>query len=234
MKKVCKLIIIIFLIVFITLFMYVIYEAIHLKLYLPNTSIMVLELTPQQKEEDFIKLTELVRDIYPFANILKSVKGQNDINSLSQDYIRRAKDTSSNLTFLQLFIEYTERLRQAGHGGIIFMSDFDIYKSYTYDIGKDAFFKSQYWMQLASTLDLYYHANTSIMYANGSYIIANDISADGILIPEGSILTKVNSLDVDEYVLTLQDITPLRYDNMNHKSYTTQIFIKDPGQDMVG
>lgn len=234
MKKLMKRSILIFLIAFIPLLMYGIYEAIHLKLYLPNVSITVSELTPEQKEEDFIKLTKLVHDIYPFSSILKTVKGVTDINSLSQDYIKRAKDSSSNVAFLQLFIEYTDRLRQAGHGGVVFMSDFNIIKSYTYDIGKDAFLKSQYWMQLASTLNLYYHANISINYVDGVCIVANDITADGILIPQGSVLKEVNSLAVDEYVLTLQDITPLRYDDINHKPYTTQIFIKDPGENAIG
>lgn len=234
MKKVFKCIVLIFYIVFVLFLLYVIYEAIHLKLYLPGKSITIGELTPEQKEEDFEKLTELVRSIYPYANAVNTVKGLDDINILSQDYIDRAKETSNNAMFLRLFIEYTERLRQAGHGGVVFLDNYDFYKSYTFDIGKDAFLKSQYWKQLASTLNLYYHTGVIIKYVDGTYLTAEGFTTDGNFIPAGSVLRAVNSLAVDEYILTLQDTIPLRYDDNKHKPYTTQVFIKDPGLNTKG
>lgn len=80
----------------------------------------VPELTPSQKEEDFMYITKLARDIYPLTEALVTEKGLDSIVKLESEYIRRAKETKNNLEFLELFYEYMAGLGQAGHAQVIF------------------------------------------------------------------------------------------------------------------
>ena len=230
MKRIVKRLLAVFLSMILLFLIYSLYLTLHLKLYLPDKPITLKELTSAQKKEDFIRLTQYTRDYYPFSAELAAVKGLDEINSLATDYITRAEQSDTNAEFLRLFIEYTDRLRQAGHGGIQFPERYDFYQSYTMDIRKDAYLKSTYWKQMASTLSLYNHADICLEYRNGRYITTNDYNSNSLFIPAGSILKSVDNRNVDDYVLSLQDLIPLRYDEKNKKNFTTQVFLKDPVQ----
>ncbi len=232
-KKILKAILILLTTLFALALLYLVYLTIHLKVYLPDTPLAVKELSSKQKEEDFKALTKYVADIYPFNDALVSTKQLKDINTLADEYINKAKRTTNNEEFLRLFIEYTELLRQAGHGGIVFPT-YDLYSSYTLDIPKDAYLKMNYWKNELSKLNIYYHSDIDITYVNGSYIVSTTYTLGDVTIPANSILTTVNNQPVDEYVKTLQDITPLRFDEDNNKVYSSPIFIKDPGSNEGG
>lgn len=231
-KKIIKAILILLSTLFAFALLYLFYLAIHLKVYLPDTPLTVKELTSKQKEEDFKALTKYVAEIYPFNDALVRKKKLKDINTLAEEYISRAKLTTSNEEFLKLFIEYTELLRQAGHGGIVFPA-YDLYSSYTLDIPKDAYLMGNYWKSKLTNLNLYYHSDINITYVNGSYVVKTDYLGK-VTIPANSVLTTVNDQRVDEYVKTLQDITSLRFDEENNKVYSSTIFIKDPGSKEKG
>ncbi len=230
MKRIAKRLLSVFLIMILLFLIYSLYLTLHLKLYLPDKPISSKELTSAQKKEDFIRHTQYVRDYYPFSTALTTVKGLDEINDLAPDYITRAEQSDTNSEFLQLFIEYTDRLRQAGHGGIQFPESFDFYQSYTMDIGKDAYLKSSYWKHMTSTLALYNHGDICLEYLDGRFITTKDYHSNSLIIPAGSILKSVDHRNVDDYVLSLQDLIPLRYDEKNKKNFTTQVFLKDPVQ----
>ena len=233
MKKILKAILILLATLFVFVLLYLFYLTIHLKVYLPDTPLAVDELSSKQKEEDFKVLTKYVADIYPFNDALVSIKQLKDINILADEYINRAKLSTNNQEFLQVFLEYTELLRQAGHGGIVFPT-YDLYSSYTLDIPKDVYLKSNYWKNELSKLNLYYHSDINIIYINGTYVVKTDYTLGDVIIPANSVLTTVNAQPVDEYVKTLQDITPLRFDEENNKVYSNPIFMKDPGNNEKG
>jgi TPP-dependent 2-oxoacid decarboxylase len=76
---------------------------------------VVPELTPAQKEADFIYLTGLVRDLYPFTEFNVQFKKLHNIIALDQDYINRAKKTNNNIEFYRVFREYLFELAKTGH-----------------------------------------------------------------------------------------------------------------------
>ncbi|MFT4144708.1 MAG: S41 family peptidase [Mobilitalea sp.] len=232
-KKILKSIFILLATLFALVLLYLFYLTIHLKVYLPDTPLAVKELSSNQKEKDFKVLTKYVADLYPFNDALVSTKQLKDLNILADEYISRARLTTSNEEFLRLFIEYTELLRQAGHGGIVFPT-YDLYSSYTLDIPKDAYLKSNYWKDELAKLNLYYHSDIDITYVNGSYVVKTAYTIGDITLPANSVLTTVNNQPVEEYVKSLQNITPLRFDEENNKVYSNTIFIKDPGSNEKG
>ena len=150
-RKTIKYFVIVLSVIFVVILGYITIQFVHLKLWIGNDQIVVKELTKKQKEEDFKYLAKFAEEVYPFSEELQKVKGIHNITELSSEYIRRAGETNNNEEFLLLFLEYTERLRQAGHGGIQF-PDYSLFTSYTFDIPKDAFYKGKYWKSLLNQL----------------------------------------------------------------------------------
>ena len=182
---------------------YIVVQVVQLKLWMVNEPIIVGELTKNQKEEDFTYLARFVEEVYPFTELLHEVKGVSDLSELSSDYIKRAGETKNNEEFLLLFLEYTERLRQAGHGGIQFVN-FDLFTSYTFGIPKDAFLKQDYWRSLISKVAYYVHSHLDIMYKDGTYFITENTLPGLLEVEIGSTIQAVDGLPVDEWVKGLQ------------------------------
>ena len=201
-------------------------QFIQLKLWMGNEPIIVDELTKKQKEEDFFYLAKFVEEVYPFSEALQKVKGVRNLSELSADYIKRAGETQNNEEFLLLFLEYLERLRQAGHGGIQF-PNFNLFTSYTFDIPKDAFLKQDYWRGLISKIPYYAHSGLDIMYQDGKYrIIANNLPR--ILDVEiGAVIQEVDGIPVDEWVKRLEAVQPLIYDEYHNKVYTQHLLMSN-------
>src|SRR6056297_97272 len=139
------------------------YQFFHLKWYLKNEPITVNELTREEKIEDFEYLTKVVEDCYPFAELIHTVKGLDNIKEMKDTFIRQAADTKDNTEFLNVFLMYLEGLRQAGHGGIQFLDHFSLYTSFAFNLPKDAFLKTDYWKNKIATLDYYVHSPLSLV-----------------------------------------------------------------------
>jgi len=220
-----------FIFLIIAIIIFLIYEAMSLKIYIKNEDIIVSELSKEQKNEDFKYLTTIISEIYPFAELIENVKGLKNITSLKESFIERAGKTKNNEEFLLLFIEYLEYLRQAGHGGILFLNDYNFYTSYSFNIPKDAFLKSNYWLKLASQLNLYVHNDLNIIYFEGQYILNSPYIKNNQLIEKGSIVKSIDNINIDEYVKLLQNSQPLLYDSNLEKSFASQLFMVDLNQE---
>jgi hypothetical protein len=234
MKKLVKILVFSFTVLLTILTIYAAYQVVHLKLWVKSSPENVPELTAAQKEEDFKYLTDLVKDVYPFAQLLHEKKGLDNINSLKDMYIRRARESKDNKEFLSLFVEYTNRLGQAGHGGLVFPQKFNFYESYTLGIPKDAYNKTQYWRNKASELELYVHADIDVIYKDGEYILSADFITGTTEIPAGSVIKRVNGIPVDDYAKSLQDKVTLRYDDNKNKVYSSMLFCGNTDSDVDG
>lgn len=232
-KKIVKYLGMVLLLIIAVILGYIAIQFVHLKTWIGNDQIAVEELTKEQKEEDFTYLAKFVEEVYPFSEELQKVKGISNLSELSSDYIRRAGETQNNEEFLLLFLEYTERLRQAGHGGIQF-PDYNLFTSYVYDIPKDAFYKGKYWQSLLNKIQYYVHSELDIMYQDGQYYVIANNAATKVDVEVGSIVETVNGLPVDEWVKNLEAVQPLIYDNYHNKVYTQHLLMSDPGKDKNG
>ena len=226
MRKVTKYLGLPLLVLVLIVLVYIGVQVVQLKLWMGNKQIIVGELTKNQKEEDFTYLAMFVEEVYPFTELLHEVKGFSDISELSSDYIKRAGETKNNEEFLLLFLEYTERLRQAGHGGIQFI-DFDLFTSYTFGIPKDAYLKQDYWRKLLSKVPYYVHSGLDIMYKDGTYIIIGITLPDLLDVEIGSTIQAVDGLPVDEWVKGLEAVQPLLYDEYHNKVYTQHLLMSN-------
>lgn len=216
--------------ILIIIFLYIIFTIISLKMYLPTQPREVPELTTSEKEEDFRYLTKYVHECYPYAKVVADIKKLDSIEDLSEQYIERAGKTTNNTEFLKLFLEYSQRLGQAGHYGIQWLNqnDYGAGYSFMFDLRKDAFLKNDYWNRLGSKLNLYTHSDMQVAYYQGKYFLTKEYHADGIILPLNTIIKSINGIVVDEYVRSLQDKQVLYFDNDVNKVYSHNLFITPP------
>lgn len=236
MKKTLKAVRMLLAFIFVLIVLYLGYQYKYLRLYVKSENISIPKLTARQKEEDFKFLTSYVRDCYPYGSAVEKHKGLDNILSLEEQYIKRAGNTKNNLEFLELFIEYSQRLGQAGHWGIQWLGteNYSLGYSYMFGIPKDAFNKTDYWLKLSASLPLYVHTDMKFMYSGGKYILSEDYVLDDVIIPKNTVIEMVNGMKVDEYVKSLQSKQVLRFDDIKNKVCTENLFINNPGENIDG
>jgi hypothetical protein len=213
------------------------------RLWLPVRDSAVAELTPLEKRQDFIHLTRLARDFYPFAEAAVHEKGMDDVREMADDYIERAANTADNAAFVLLVREYMQRLEQGtGHSDILHPLDLGAIGAIGFSVGhaldKRHLGRQRYWWDLAwsdlGDAERYAHSDLTVFYRNGRYVVQDDGSSHGTTIPAGSILRTIDGVAVDEYVRQLQDQIWLRFDAHLHKPYShlpTPFVVPGHGED---
>lgn len=221
----------------ITILSYIIYQSIKLELWSGNKPSNVKELSKQQKIDDFKYLTQFVNKVYPYNDSIVQYMDMTDIESLEKEFIDRAGQSKNNSEFFELVYEYVQRLRQgSGHIDVYFgqnrPSNNSVWHSYVYNIKKSSYNKTEYWGHEASMLKCYAYSDAAVKYKNGQYILGQDYTNDNTLLPEGTIIKKVDGMRTDDYVQLLQNRTRLLYDVSLKKNFTTNLFSIDDNPDL--
>lgn len=224
----------IFIISFITIILfYLAFQFINQKAWVKAQQVTVNQLTPQQKEDDFRYLTQIVQKYYPFEEANKNIKGLQALGEMNDMYINKAKETKDNIQFLVLFNEYLQRIHQSGHAYILNPNEAKALNTFSnralFGFKKDSFNKTDYWFNLWNSISDSVYADIDIIYEKGSYYVANNFSLEDRSIPKGSKIIGINGVIIDEYVKVLQDKHWLRYDNENNKVFISDPFIVDSG-----
>ncbi|MEO3947095.1 S41 family peptidase [Gorillibacterium sp. CAU 1737] len=208
---------------------YVVYQAIHLKLWSGNAQTGIKELSKKEKIEDFEYLTRYVKDIYPYSDAIVQYKRLDDLRSLEKEYIDRAGETSNNTEFFQLVYEYSQRLRQGdGHIGVYFGTNRPSNNNYVHyyfnDIPKSTYYKTDYWGQEAAKFQWYAFSDADVVYKDGKYILNEEYAFPDLTLPAGTIIVGIDGMQTDEYVNTLQNKTRLQVDADLNKNFVTTLF----------
>lgn len=212
--------------------LYVTYQAIHLEFWRENTQSDVKVLSKKEKIEDFEYLTQYVRDVYPYNDAIVKYKFLDDIRSQEKDYIARAGSTNNNSEFFQMVYEYVQRLRQGdGHIDVYFgrnqSQNNNFLQYYLNNIRKSTYFKTDYWGNEAAKFKWYAFSDMNVVYKNGKYILNKDYKFSDIVLPEGTMIEKVDGMKTDDYVKSLQNKTRLLLDTDLNKNFITNLFSID-------
>lgn len=186
-----------------------------------------IQLSEKQKLEDFDYAYDILRDNFPYFEIEKKKAGF-DWLAHKKEFEDEIKHTKNDIEFY-IKMEEIFCLVQSGHTGIISTSSYpDIAAAFSDDpvwnnILNNSMVeeKYKYWTKLAkSKLDIYY---IPIVYAyvEGKYVIGDNSYG----IPDGSILSKVNNMDIDKYIQGLVNSLCLSYDYKRNKLYIEQLNI---------
>jgi hypothetical protein len=183
------------------------------------------ELTAEQKAEDIRFFFSFTRESYPFLVAMQTEKGVNSFLDQEEDYVERAKTTTSHLEFMALFMELMQRVEQGtGHADVasplVWTHDRELNDEIAqYGISLESFYIQREWWRLFNTIRQYSFSDIPIIYDQGNYVTTADYTVDAVSIPEGSIVLLINGQTADEYVLSCQHKTWLRFDRHLGKPY---------------
>lgn len=191
------------------------------------------ELTADQKAADMRYLLDLTRQVTP-AEVVWEQTGMDNPLRNPEAWIERARQTPSNSAFADLVLQYLVHIGQGGHAYLAFDVQYNPVTSLISDIPRDAFAKMPRWGSIISQLPWNAHADLDIVYREGQYILNQESSVEGKLIPAGAMVETVDGLEVDRFVMDQQYRTHLRYDPLQRKFFIFPLFGVDPGPDRSG
>lgn len=186
-----------------------------------------IQMSAKQKLEDFDYAYDILRDNFPYFEIEKKKTGF-DWLAHKKDFEDEIKHTKNDVEFYMKMNEIFY-LVQSGHTGIISTSSypdiaavFSNFPTWNNVLNNNMVgAKYKYWAKLLKNkLDIYY-IPIVYTYVEGKYVVGDNSYG----IPDGSILIKVNNMDIDKYIRGLVSSRCLSYDYKRNKLYIEQLNI---------
>ncbi|MDN5331923.1 MAG: hypothetical protein PWP45_1148 [Tepidanaerobacteraceae bacterium] len=184
-------------------------------------------LTVQQKLEDFNYMFDILEQNYPYFWVIQRKFGI-DYLGRRKEFEKRILSTKNDAEFYKELSRMI-RLLQNGHTYLISPEAYDFMKEYYSNlkgigsglwkqITKDEKISESY-RKWKKKLNNRSHILPFVFkYVEGKYVKVDDTSSDYVpQVPDGSYLTKIDSVDVDEYVKSLADESSLDYDERRRK-----------------
>jgi protein-S-isoprenylcysteine O-methyltransferase Ste14 len=201
----------------------------------------VPKLTPEDRKKDIQFLADWARDYSPFVELTEKHKGNPSYEALLPKYLEYAEQAESNKEFYQVIRGYYDLICSAGHGYLAPESEFKWAKAAIIlgiiDLGINPFTSDEaiYWSRLVyGNLSTRAHPAFGIAYKDDKYLTDDDWQADGVTVPRGSQIIKVNGMNCTSYLDHIRENTHLRY-NAFDKDWTKKyLLIIDEGDDFKG
>jgi C-terminal processing protease CtpA/Prc len=199
------------------------------------------KLTKRQKLEDFNYVYNILKDNFPYFEIEKRKTGF-DWLVHKKEFEKEISKTKSNDEFY-LKMDEILKLVQNAHTHIFDYSSLE-YSKYIptnmtpwVDIVNNEEVKSTYetWIKYLNSTQKSYIVPLMFHNYEGKYTAVGSVfnTCDYYGISEGSILTKVNDVDIDEYIKTLMRIGYLHYDSTREVLKLNHLIIKAFKQEEV-
>ncbi|QCX33128.1 peptidase S41 [Caloramator sp. E03] len=185
------------------------------------------ELTAEQKLEDFNYLYDIIKNNYPYIEVLKRKTGY-DFLSKKEELKNMVISSKDNVEFYEN-IDKMLYLLQNGHTNIIEPSDYDMYKGTYKGLGNYAWkkvianksveIKYSKWSEIIKSES--FIVPIAFKYVEGKYIAYKSITEDDKLkeydIPKFSTLLEVNGKDIDKFLISNTDSFYLSFDFKRNK-----------------
>jgi hypothetical protein len=199
------------------------------------------KLSPEDRKRDIQFMADWARDYSPFVELAQKQKGTPDFEALLPKYLEYAEQAESNEEFYQVVGEYYKLICPAGHGGLIAENILRMVRIaillgiIDVDINPSTIDKAIYWSRLAyGGLSTRAHPPFGITYKDDKYLINDDWEVEGVTVPRGSQIVKVNGMSCSAYLDFIKDNTPLRYDAYPKDWTKKYLLIIDEGEDFKG
>jgi hypothetical protein len=214
--------------------------AILLVLFGSGCSVPVPKLTPEDRKRDIQFMADWARDYSPFVELAQKHKGTPDYEALLPKYLEYAEQAESNEDFLRVVHGYFKLICPIGHAYLVSEDILKVGRMLIllviidFDINPFAIQKAIYWPRLAGRLSTYVHPPFAITYEHAKYFTDDDWEADGVTVPGGSQIIKVNGMSCSAYLDFVKENTLLRY-NAGPKGWIDKflLFINE-GEDFKG
>jgi hypothetical protein len=228
MKTILKFLLLTLLVIFLFLALYLGVQSFRLRWWGTPEIGSLEELTPAQKAEDMRYLLDLTRQVSQAEAVWQAAGLDNPLDQ-PELWVDRARQTASNAEFSDLILQYLVHVAQGGHAYLAFDAHFNPTISLVSDIPRDAFSKMPLWGNLINGLAWNAHANLDLVYREGKYVLNQAAQVEGINLPDGAVVEKVDGLSTDDFVLLQQYRTHLRYDPQAKKFFIYPLLTVDPG-----
>jgi len=212
-------------------------------------SVPVPKLSPEDRKRDIQFMADWARDISPFVELAEKhnrmdiqsyVKGTPSYKALLPKYLEYAEQAESNEEFYQVVSGYYNLIRPTGHGGLIGEQKLRITRIaillgiIDIDIKLSELTNAIYWPRLAGRLSTRAHPPFGITYVDDNYVTDDDWEVEGVTVPQGSQIVKVNGMSCSDYLDFLKENTLLRYDAYPKDWTKDYLLIIDEGEDFKG
>jgi len=223
--------------------------AILLVLFGSGCSVPVPKLTPEDRKRDIQFMADWARDCSPFVELAEKhnrmdiqsyVKGTPSYKALLPKYLEYAEQAESNEEFYQVVSEYNKLICPTGHGGLIGEDDLRIARIaillgiVDVDINPFTIEDTIYWSRLDGRLSTSAHPPFGITYKDDKYLTDEDWEVEGVTVPQGSQIVKVNGMSCSAYLDFIEENTALRYDAYPKDWTHNYLLIIDEGEDFKG
>jgi protein-S-isoprenylcysteine O-methyltransferase Ste14 len=198
-------------------------------------------LTAQERKEDIQFLADWARDYSPFVKLTEELKGNPGYEALLPKYLEYAEQAQTNEEFYKVVRGYYDLICSNGHRYLVPESEFKWGKAAiilgVIDLGINPFKSDQalYWSRLAyGNLSTRAHPPFHIAHKDDKYLTDDDWQVDGVTVPQGSQITKVNGKSCTAYLDYIGEKTSLRYDAFSKDWTKEYLLIIDEGDDFAG
>ena len=198
------------------------------------------ELTPEDRKRDIQFMADWARDYSPFVELAQKHKGTPDYEALLPKYLEYAEQAESNEEFIRVLGGYYDLICPVGHRGLLTEDRLRVVRLGALlgleDFGVNPFTIQQalYWPRLANGLSIHAHPPFGVTCEDDNYFTEDDWETDGIIVPRGSQIVKVNGMNCPTYLDYIADNTWLRY-VPNPKDWAKKyLLIIDEGRDFKG
>ncbi|MFC1604455.1 S41 family peptidase [Planctomycetota bacterium] len=199
------------------------------------------KLTAEDRKKDIEFLAKWARDYSPLVELAEKHKGNQSYEALLPKYLQYAEQAQSDEEFCHVVRGYYDLICSSGHRHLIRES---LLKGARIgillgiiDVGISPFTVNQarYWPRLSSQHPICAHPPFDIVRKEDKFFTDSNWQDDGIIIPRGSHITKVNGMSCSSYLDFLKKNTFLRYWAFTDKTIAReQLLIINEGHDFAG
>lgn len=176
------------------------------------------KLTPEDRKRDIEYLAEWAKDYSPFVELNEKYKDCPSYNSLLPEYLEFAEQAHSNEEFLQVACGYFNLIGASGHAYLLSKdmlkwlklgSLFGIIK--LGEVSNRQFDQAIYWARLYGDFSRFVQPPFHIVCKEDKYFTDDDWQCNGVKVPRGSKIVKVNGLSCSSYLNSVKQNSWLRY-----------------------
>jgi len=198
------------------------------------------KLTPEDRAGDIEYLAQWAKDNSPFVELNEKYKDCPSYEALLPKYVEFAKQAKSNEEFYMVASNYYNLICATGHAYLISESELKWVKTaiilgiLDLDINPFQTDQSVYWARLARDISTRAHPPFHILYKEDKYFTDDEWQADGVTVPRGSEILKVDGMDCSSYLDFIKENTLLRYCALPKDFVKQYLLIIDEGPDFAG
>ena len=201
----------------------------------------VPKLTPEGRKKDIQFLADWARDYSPLVELTEKHRGNPSYEALLPRYLEYAEQAESNEEFYQVVRGYYNLICSAGHNYLVPENDLRLARIgillgiIDVDINPFTVENAVYWPRLAyERLSTRAHPAFGITYKDDTYLTDDDWDVEGVTVPGGSQITKVNGMTCSAYLDYIKENTSLKYDAFGKDWTKKYLLIIDEGEDFKG